>query len=66
MEKILVEGQSYHKRCFRCKECNCTLSAGSYASSYGSLYCKPHFKQAFARTGNYDEGFGMSQRKYDF
>ncbi len=66
MDQIKVENVTYHKACFRCRECNRMLSAGNYASSYGSLFCKPHFKQLFALKGNYDEGFGQAQRKYDF
>ena len=66
MDQIKVENLTYHKTCFRCTECNRTLSAGSYASSYGKFFCKPHFKQLFALKGNYDEGFGQQQRKFDF
>lgn len=66
MDQIKVENLIYHKACFRCKECGATLSVGSYASSYGNVFCKPHFKQLFASRGNYDEGFGRTQRKNDF
>lgn len=27
------------------------------------MYCTTHFKQLFARKGNYDEGFGREQYK---
>ena len=66
MDQVKVEQQCYHKWCFRCKECGCTLKAGTYASAHGSVFCKPHFKQLFALKGNYDEGFGQQQRKLDF
>lgn len=36
---------------------------GNYASLYGQIYCKPHFKQLFKSKGNYDEGFGHKQHK---
>lgn len=29
----------------------------------GVIYCVNHFKQLFARKGNYDEGFGRQQYK---
>jgi hypothetical protein len=63
MEKIEVDGKCFHKKCFRCKECNKTLSAGTYASLQGQIFCKPHFKQLFKLKGNYDEGFGREQHK---
>ena len=50
----------------RCRECGCRVSAGTYASHLGVLFCKPHFKQLFKLRGNYDEGFGVAQRKHDF
>ena len=29
----------------------------------GVMFCTNHFKQLFARKGNYDEGFGRQQHK---
>eukprot|EP01121_Diplochlamys_sp_Union-15-3_P002430 TRINITY_DN1212_c0_g1_i2.p1 TRINITY_DN1212_c0_g1~~TRINITY_DN1212_c0_g1_i2.p1 ORF type:complete len:703 (+),score=204.05 TRINITY_DN1212_c0_g1_i2:100-2208(+) len=63
MEKVSVEGVSFHKSCFKCTECKSTLKLGNYASLKGKYYCKPHFKQLFALKGNYDEGFGGEQHK---
>lgn len=59
MESFTGDGVTYHKRCFRCKECNCKLSVGGYAMIHGDAYCKPHFKQLFqASGGKYDRAFG--------
>ena len=54
----------WHKACFRCTECNCKLSGGNYASLHSNIYCKAHFKALFKLKGNYDEGFGHTQRKH--
>jgi LIM domain len=44
MERLVVDGVHYHKgACFRCHECNRSLSPGNYASLHGHVYCKPHF-----------------------
>eukprot|EP00037_Helgoeca_nana_P014199 m.132386 g.132386 ORF g.132386 m.132386 type:complete len:492 (+) comp22444_c0_seq3:90-1565(+) len=66
MEKVSIDGDTYHKWCLRCSECNKVLSAGSYAKVHGVLFCKPHFQQLFKSKGNYDEGFGHNSRKRDF
>jgi hypothetical protein len=55
MEKVSIDGDTYHKWCLRCSECNKVLSAGSYAKVHGVLFCKPHFQQLFKSKGNYDE-----------
>merc|ERR1712179_526496 len=46
-EKIVAEKASWHKNCFRCKECNKNLTLETYQSHEGNLYCKPHFKELF-------------------
>jgi len=61
-ELIIVEDKEvkkpFHKTCLRCKTCNKALQLGNYSSLDGEFWCKPHFKQAFATKGNYDEAFG--------
>ncbi|CAG0886285.1 unnamed protein product [Cyprideis torosa] len=47
MEMIKAEKASWHKKCFRCKECDKQLSVDTYQSHEGQLYCKPHFRQIF-------------------
>jgi len=66
MERLVVDGLLLHKWCFRCAECNKRCTPGGYASLDGFVYCKPHFKQLFQLKGNYNEGFGTTQRKHDF
>ncbi|KAK9716554.1 hypothetical protein RND81_06G241300 [Saponaria officinalis] len=53
LEKIVVEGENYHKACFRCAKGGCFLSASNYAALDGYLYCKPHFSQLFKEKGSY-------------
>jgi len=66
MEETRVDGEYYHKWCFKCKECSKTLSSGGYAKVHGTIYCKPHFSQLFKEKGNYDEAFGHTQRKREW
>ena len=68
MDKVVADGRTFHKWCMRCTDGNCKLSLGNYTSapSTGQLFCKPHFKQRFKEKGNYDTGFGSTQRKHDF
>ncbi|EPS67160.1 hypothetical protein M569_07616, partial [Genlisea aurea] len=53
LEKVTVEGQFYHKSCFRCAHGGCFLTTSSYAALDGNLYCKPHFAQLFKEKGSY-------------
>jgi len=47
VEKLVAEKSWWHKNCFRCTECNKTLSLDTYASHQGVIYCKPHHKDLF-------------------
>jgi len=49
-----MEGESYHKTCFRCAHSGCPLTHSSYAALDGVLYCKVHFSQLFLEKGNYN------------
>lgn len=53
LEKITMEGESYHKSCFKCAVGGCPLTHSSYAALDGILYCKHHFQQLFMEKGNY-------------
>ncbi|KAK7358638.1 hypothetical protein VNO77_00576 [Canavalia gladiata] len=53
LEKLTVEGEFYHKSCFRCAHGGCFLTPSSYAALDGFLYCKPHFSQLFKEKGSY-------------
>ncbi|KAK8587978.1 hypothetical protein V6N13_086936 [Hibiscus sabdariffa] len=53
LEKVTMEGECYHKTCFRCAHGGCPLTHSSYAALDGVLYCKHHFAQLFMVKGNY-------------
>ncbi|KAK9076696.1 hypothetical protein SSX86_005030 [Deinandra increscens subsp. villosa] len=53
LEKVTVEGEFYHKQCFRCAQGGCKLTPSNYAALEGNLFCKPHFAQLFKEKGNY-------------
>ncbi|PPR93025.1 hypothetical protein GOBAR_AA27648 [Gossypium barbadense] len=53
LEKVTVEGEIYHKNCFRCAHGGCFLTTSSYAALDGFLYCKHHFAQLFKEKGSY-------------
>ncbi|XP_054892689.1 F-actin-monooxygenase MICAL2 isoform X4 [Poeciliopsis prolifica] len=47
VERVCAEGVYFHRECFRCSTCNCSLPQGAHAfnSEEGKLYCKLHFHQ---------------------
>jgi hypothetical protein len=47
VERIVAEKSWWHKNCFRCKQCNKSLSLDSYMSHEGIIYCKPHHRELF-------------------
>lgn len=51
--QISLEGECYHKSCFRCAHGGCPLTHSSYAALDGVLYCRHHFAQLFMEKGNY-------------
>ncbi|KAI3505145.1 hypothetical protein L1887_27065 [Cichorium endivia] len=53
LEKVTVEGEFYHKACFRCSRGGCFLTPSNYAALDGNLFCKPHFSQLFKEKGSY-------------
>ncbi|KAL4565528.1 hypothetical protein LXL04_029626 [Taraxacum kok-saghyz] len=53
LEKVTVEGEFYHKACFRCTRGGCFLTPSNYAALDGNLFCKPHFSQLFKEKGSY-------------
>lgn len=63
MEKLEMNGHVYHRNCFKCSHCSARLTPKTFSMNEGVIYCITHFKQLFARKGNYDEGFGRSQYK---
>ncbi|KAL5007340.1 hypothetical protein ScPMuIL_016146 [Solemya velum] len=63
MERMEMNKNVYHRACFKCSHCKARLTPGTYSLNEGVMYCTTHFKQLFARKGNYDEGFGREQYK---
>ncbi|XP_010255661.1 PREDICTED: LIM domain-containing protein PLIM2a-like [Nelumbo nucifera] len=64
LEKVTLEGESYHKSCFKCSHGGCPLTPSTYAALDGILYCKHHFAQLFKEKGNYNHlAKGASLRK---
>jgi len=61
MEKVSVEGKSFHENCFKCAQCKKKLSPGTYTALENTYYCKPHYTQLFTTKGNYSEGFGKEK-----
>ncbi|KEH18910.1 putative transcription factor interactor and regulator LIM family [Medicago truncatula] len=53
LEKVTLEGEIYHKTCFRCAHAGCPLTHSNYAALDGVLYCRVHFAQLFMEKGNY-------------
>ncbi|KAL1834825.1 LIM domain-containing protein WLIM2b [Daucus carota subsp. sativus] len=53
-EKVTVEGDFFHKICFRCAHGGCKLNPSNYAALDGIIYCKPHFSQLFKEKGSYN------------
>ena len=48
-----MEGDFYHKQCFKCVQGGCKLTPSNYAALDGNLFCRAHFSQLFKEKGNY-------------
>ena len=58
-----MEGECFHKSCFRCAHGGCPLTHSSYAALNGVLYCKHHFAQLFMEKGNYNHVLEAASHK---
>ncbi|GFP85967.1 lim domain-containing protein plim2c [Phtheirospermum japonicum] len=63
LEKVIMEGESFHKSCFRCAHGGCPLTHSNYAALDGILYCKVHFQQLFMEKGNYQHVLDAAHKK---
>ncbi|KAL9252291.1 LIM domain-containing protein [Drosera capensis] len=63
LEKVTLEGESYHKTCFRCAVGGCALTHSSYAALDGILYCTHHFGQLFREKGSYNHIIEAARNK---
>ncbi|XP_029010126.1 F-actin-monooxygenase mical2b isoform X2 [Betta splendens] len=52
MERLSAEGYFFHRECFRCNVCNCTLRLGGHTfdSHEAKFYCKMHYLQRLSST----------------
>ncbi|XP_038164634.1 protein-methionine sulfoxide oxidase mical2b isoform X2 [Cyprinodon tularosa] len=59
MERLSADGYFFHRECFRCDVCNCTLRLGGHAfdSQEGKFYCKIHYIQH-----QYSTNWGRNRR----
>uniref|UniRef100_H3CTX6 F-actin monooxygenase n=1 Tax=Tetraodon nigroviridis TaxID=99883 RepID=H3CTX6_TETNG len=51
MERLSAEGHFFHRECFRCDACGCSLRLGGHAfdSREAKFYCKMHYAQRQSR-----------------
>jgi cysteine and glycine-rich protein len=61
--QLSVEGESYHKTCFKCSHGGCLLTTSNYAALQGTLYCKIHFAQLFKEKGCYNHLLKSASKK---
>ncbi|KAL3843847.1 hypothetical protein ACJIZ3_001250 [Penstemon smallii] len=55
IEKVTVNGTTYHKSCFKCSYGGCTISPSNYIAHESVLYCKHHHIQLVKSKGNYSQ-----------
>ncbi|XP_077217236.1 LIM domain-containing protein WLIM1-like isoform X1 [Tasmannia lanceolata] len=55
IEKVAVDGNSYHRPCFKCTHGGCVISPSNYVAHEGRLYCKHHHTQLFREKGNFSQ-----------
>ncbi|XP_004510816.1 LIM domain-containing protein PLIM2b [Cicer arietinum] len=63
LEKVTLEGECYHKTCFRCAHAGCPLTHSNYAALDGVLYCRVHFAQLFMEKGTYSHVLNSTAHK---
>ncbi|KAF3647929.1 LIM domain-containing protein WLIM1 [Capsicum annuum] len=52
IEKVSINGTSYHKSCFKRSHGGCVISPFNYIAHEGRLYCKHHHIQLIKEKGN--------------
>ncbi|KAL9239582.1 hypothetical protein vseg_013891 [Gypsophila vaccaria] len=55
IEKVGVDGNAYHKACFRCSHGGCVISPSNYVAHEQRLYCRHHHSQLFKQKGNFSK-----------
>lgn len=55
LEKVAVDGTSYHRACFKCSHGGCVISPSNYVAHEHKLYCRHHHTQLFKERGNFSQ-----------
>lgn len=55
IEKVAVDGVSYHRPCFKCVHGGCVISPSNYVAHEHQLYCKHHHSQLLKEKGNFSQ-----------
>ncbi|KAK6920757.1 Zinc finger, LIM-type [Dillenia turbinata] len=55
LEKVAVDGTSYHRACFKCAHGGCVISPSNYIAHETRLYCRHHHSQLFKQKGNFSQ-----------
>ncbi|KAL6509606.1 LIM domain-containing protein wlim1 [Orobanche gracilis] len=55
IEKVGVDGSSYHRACFKCSHGGCVISPSNYVAHEHQLYCRHHHTQLFKQKGNFSQ-----------
>uniref|UniRef100_A0A3Q7GYU3 LIM zinc-binding domain-containing protein n=1 Tax=Solanum lycopersicum TaxID=4081 RepID=A0A3Q7GYU3_SOLLC len=55
LEKVAVDGTSYHRPCFKCSHGGCVISPSNYVAHEHRLYCRHHHTQLFKERGNFSQ-----------
>ncbi|XP_010272878.1 PREDICTED: LIM domain-containing protein WLIM1-like [Nelumbo nucifera] len=63
LEKVTVDGNAYHKICFKCTHGGCVISPSNYIAHEGKLYCRHHHTQLFKEKGNYSQLEGDNEKE---
>ncbi|RWW66884.1 hypothetical protein BHE74_00025710 [Ensete ventricosum] len=63
--QVAVNGNSYHRPCFRCTHGSCTISPSNFVTHEGRLYCKHHHAQLFMTKGNFSSFTKVEEDKHE-
>lgn len=55
IEKVAIDGNAYHRPCFKCTYGGCVISPSNCATHEGKLYCKHHHNQLFMSKGDFSQ-----------
>eukprot|EP00727_Mastigamoeba_balamuthi_P011182 m51a1_g6687 hypothetical protein (1010) ;mRNA; f:35863-39657 len=61
-ERVDAAGMAFHRGCFVCSQCKCTLRTTEFCMINKTIYCKPHYMQIYQAKGGYDGFEGSSRR----